>query len=472
MFSRRLLACLLGVLLSCAFPNAGHSAAKPSIILILTDDMETGLVEHMPNLKALIVEQGATFARAYVNNPLCCPSRATILTGRYAHNTGVTLNSHKQFYEAGNPDRTVAVWLKAAGYHTALIGKYLNGYPRPAPETYVPPGWDHWTAHIDVGRSLFYNYRLNEGGRLVDYGKAPGDYSTDLYADRANAFIKEAVAAGSPFFLMLSVHAPHVPSTPAPRHASLFPTLMAPRPASFDEADVNDKPSYIRNKALASPTLLGKLDETYRQRVRSVQAVDEALRALVDTLDASGRLAQTYLVLASDNGLLHGQHRVDRAKGMPYEEVVRIPLYVRGPGIRHGLLLEHMAGNVDLAPTFAEWAGAEIPEVDGRSFAPLLRDGAPGPEEWRQAFPLTYEKASEEVPQPDWRGVRTRDYVYVEYGTGEREMYDMRTDPFQLQNAAASADPALLARLSQLTAVLNACKTDHCRQLEDAPVGP
>jgi N-acetylglucosamine-6-sulfatase len=359
MLSRRLLACL-SVLLGCAFPGAGHSAAKPSIILILTDDMETGLVEHMPNVKALIVEQGATFARAYVNDPLCCPSRATILTGRYAHNTGVTLNSHKQFYEAGNPDQTVAVWLKTAGYRTALIGKYLNGYPLPVPETYVPPGWDHWTAHVDVGRSLFYNYRLNESGRLVDYGKAPDDYSTDLYAERANAFIRQAVADGAPFFLMLSVHAPHVPSTPAPRHTSLLQTLTAPKPPSFDEADVSDKPAYIRDKARASPDRLAKLDETYRQRVRSVQAVDEAVRALVDTLGASGRLAQTYLVFASDNGLLHGQHRVDRAKGMPYEEVVRIPLYVRGPGIRHGLVLEHMVGNVDLAPTISEWAGAGI----------------------------------------------------------------------------------------------------------------
>jgi N-acetylglucosamine-6-sulfatase len=438
--------------------------------MIMTDDMEVGLVEHMPAVKELIVERGATFSRAYFNDPLCCPSRSTILTGKYAQNTGVTRNSHKQFYEAGNPDRTIAVRLKTAGYRTALVGKYLNGYPRPAPETDVPPGWDHWAARIATEGGLFYDYRLNENGRLVGYGKASSDYSTDVYGGQAIAFLKQAVADDVPFFLELSVHAPHVPSTPASRHVSWFPTLMAPRTPSFDEADVSDKPAYIRDKARASLDRLAKLDETYRQRVRSLQAVDEAVRAIVHVLEPAGRLEQTYLVFTSDNGLLHGQHRVDRAKGMPYEEVIRMPLHVRGPGVRSGLVLEHLVGNADLAPTLAEWAGAAMPDdLDGRSLAPLLREGTLESTAGRQAYPLVYEKASPRVLQPNWRGVRTRDYLYVEYDTGELELYDMRSDPYQLQNKAGSADPALLARLAKLTAELSTCKGAECRRLEDAP---
>ena len=147
-----------------------------------------------------------------------------------------------------------------------------------------------------------------------------------------------------------------------------------------------------------------------------------------------------------------------------------MPLYVRGPGIRPGLLLEHLVGNVDLAPTFAEWAGAAMPEdLDGRSLAPLLREGTLESTAWRQAYPLVYEKASPRVLQPNWRGVRTRDYLYVEYDTGELELYDMRSDPYQLQNKAGSADPALLARLAKLTAELSTCKGAECRRLEDAP---
>jgi arylsulfatase A-like enzyme len=469
LFRRGPLAVAAALLLACTLSGAASAVAKPSIVLVLTDDMEVGLVEHMPKVKELIVERGASFARAYFNLPLCCPSRATILTGRYAHNTGVTANNHAQFYDAGLHDETIAVWLKAAGYRTALVGKYLNNYPKPAPEDYVPPGWDYWVGRFPPGPTV-EDYRLNEDGRVVAYGKGAENHPGDVYAAKALGFVRRALADGAPFFLELSVHAPHAPATPAPRHAGMFAGLRAPRPPSFDEPDVGDKPAFIRALAPLSAERVAEIDELYRNRARSLQAVDEAVAAIVGALEEAGRLYETYLVFASDNGYLQGLHRAN-GKGLPYEEVVRMPLYVRGPGVEPGLVLEHLVGNVDLAPTFAEWAGAAVPEdVDGRSLAPLLGgEGAPEPEAWRRAYPLTFTKTRSEALAPGWRGVRTRSHLYVEYATGEQELYDMRTDQYQLENLAGAADPALLAALSRLTAALGSCSGTECHRLEDAP---
>ena len=454
-----------------AWNSPGEAApAKPSIVLILTDDQDASLTRYMPNLKAL-ARQGATLTRAYYNDPLCGPSRATILTGLYDHNTGVEANDHRLFYKAGLPRRTPAVWLHAAGYRTGFVGKYLNEYPAPAPATYVPPGWDYWVARLGETTeetwlsSTEFDYDLNDNGTVVHHGSAPSDYATDVYRDKAVGFIKRATADGVPFLLELATHAPHWPATPAPRDADLFPTLQAPRGPSFDEADVSDKPAYVRALPLFDPA---KVDAKYRLRARSVQAVDDALKAITDALAASGRLASTYVVFTSDNGFELGPHRIRGEKSTPYEETIRMPLYVRGPDIPGGLVLQHMVGNVDLAPTLAAWAGAAAPsDLDGRSFAPLLRPGAPGPEAWRRAYPLN-QLSRQGIPS--WRGVRTRRYTYVEYATGEKELYDNRTDPYQLQNIATSANPALLATLAQRTAALAACKGDGCRTLEDAPL--
>ena len=446
------------------------AAAKPSIVLVVTDDQDASLTDYMPNLKAL-ARQGATFTRAYYNDPLCAPSRATILTGLYDHNTGVTANDHRLFYDAGLPARTVAVRLHAAGYRTGFVGKYLNEYPAPAPATYVPPGWDYWVAHLgetthETWRSSTeFDYDLNDNGTVVHHGSASTDYATDVYRDKAVGFVSQAVADGVPFFLELATHAPHFPATPAPRDAALFPTLQAPRVPSFDEADVSDKPAYVRALTLFDPA---NVDAKYRQRARSLQAVDDALKAITDALAADGRLANTYVVFTSDNGFELGPHRIGGQKSTPYEETIRMPLYVRGPGVAPGLVLPQMVGNVDLALTFAEWAGAAAPAgLDGRSFAPLLRPGAPGPGAWRQAYPLNQ---LSRVGIPSWQGLRTRQYTYVEYATGERELYDNTSDPYQLRNIAKTADPGLLARLARRTAALAACKGDGCRALEDTPL--
>jgi arylsulfatase A-like enzyme len=445
----------------------GQVQARPNILVFLTDDQDMSLVEQMPNVKALIVDKGATFTHAFYNDPLCCPSRATMLTGRYVQNTR-TVSTHGQFFKAGMDDKTVAVWLDEAGYRTALIGKYLNGYPHPQPTSYVPPGWDHWLATSGQG---YYEYRLiDRQGRAKRYGTAEADYQTDVLGKAALDFLNEAVSGDEPFFLWLSLHPPHTPSTPALRHSKLLPNLTAPKPASFNEADVGDKPAYVRSLASLSPTVVARLDEEYRKRARSLLAADELMRLIVDKLTAVDRLDETYIVFASDNGWMLGQHRITGGKGLPYEESIRMVLHVRGPGIAAGRKLQHLVGNVDFAATFAEWAGAAVPEaIDGRSFAPLLESKAPTPDSWRQSFPLFFKRGSIGT-WPGWRGIRTRKYTYVEYDTGERELYDTVADPFQLTSLHQTAPATLRRKLAQLTAMLAGCKGEACRNAENTPV--
>jgi arylsulfatase A-like enzyme len=253
---------LLSVLLCFHAPPA---ASKPNIILLIADDLPVSLVEHLPTVKAEIIAKGATFNQAFFNNPLCCPSRAAMLTGKYVQNNKTTDQLHSQFYNAGNPDRTVAVWLKNAGYRTALVGKYLNGYPSPRGSSYVPPGWDYWIAKR--GGGLYYDYTLSENSTPVSYGHDPEDYSTDLYKTKALGFLKGALADRVPFLLWFSPSSPHAPHTPAPRHVGLFPNLKAPKPASFNEADLSDKPGYVRAQPRLTASQIASLDEDYRMRV-------------------------------------------------------------------------------------------------------------------------------------------------------------------------------------------------------------
>ncbi len=454
---RRPLAAALGAAawLAC---GAGQAAAQPNIILMLTDDQTPSLAEAMPSVQALAA-RGATFTHAYYNDPLCEPSRAAILTGQYAQNTGVLTNDWSDFAASGASTRSVALALHAAGYRTALIGKYVNGYPGKAG---IQPGWDRWMATI--GAAYF-------GGKVEDQGKvrplAPTDYQTDVLGAAAVDFVRQATADGVPFFLYLALHAPHVAAQPPARYAGSDPGVQVPRTPSFSEADVSDKPAYVRAKRPLSASEILNLDSVYANMARSLLAADEWLSTLESALADAGQLENTYVVVASDNGWMSGQHRIRGAKGLPYEESLRMPLYAAGPGVAPGSTVAALVGNADLAPTFAEWGGTVMPApIDGRSFASLL---AAPPPAWRQAYPITYRQGTAGT-QPGWRGLRTDNYAYVEYATGERELYDMTADPYQLTNIAATADPTLLAQLAQRTADLAACSADGCRALEDQPL--
>jgi N-acetylglucosamine-6-sulfatase len=466
---------LAGALAAQGLPTArgAEAPAKPSIVLVLTDDMQASLVAATPNLRSLVAAKGATFTAANDQRPLCGPARAALLTGRYSQNSGVTKNSHVQFYLAGNPGRTIAVTLDAAGYMTGWIGKYINGYPVPGRLTYVPPGWDYWAGRL-IGSefNLPYGYQLNENGVLHTYGRRPADYATDVYFAKALRFIDQAMAADAPFFLVVSTNAPHDPAIPAPRHAHLFLTAKAPRPPSYNEADMSDKPRFVQ-RASFRPAFTAATDELYRQRLRTMQAVDEGLKAVIAKLAAVGRLDQTYVVFTSDNGLLFGEHRKMRSKGAPYTESLRVPLMIRGPGVRAGLVLDHLVGPADLAPTFADWAGTSPPPAsDGRSLAPLLGGHGPSPSAWRKSYPISAEQTVSNIHWPSWIGVVTLNYSYARYATGERELYDNRADPYQLDNLIGSAPSDLVASLDKRAVALSKCKAQQCAAIEASPIGP
>jgi N-acetylglucosamine-6-sulfatase len=473
---------------------------RPSIILLLTDDLDARAIEQLPRLRSLLADQGTSFSRFFASLPLCCPSRASILRGQYAHNHQVFENSppndgFQTFHDLGHEASTVATWLHDAGYRTGLVGKYLNEYPGSVQPTYIPPGWDEWYSVLRGSRSPESAYTLNDNGTLVPYGRTADDYFTDMMGRKANEFITASAAAEEPFFLYLSVRAPHQPANPAPRHADTFPGVIAPRLASFNEVDVAAKPQWVRNRPPLDEQQQHKIDELYRKRLQSMLAVEDLVASLLGALQATGQLHNTYLFFTSDNGFHLGEHRLPPGKRTAYEEDIRVPLIVRGPGVRAGRTLEHLAGNIDLAPTFAELAGATAPDfVDGRSLVRLLGETPPAPDEWRQAFLLEHGHTSpgEAAPDPSatpdpeapagapraqtrplipaFQAMRTADWVYIEYATGERELYDLRADPLELQNLEATTDAAVLAQMSARLAELSDCAGSQCRVVEDQPL--
>jgi N-acetylglucosamine-6-sulfatase len=481
--------CLLAAA-GCGSPTRVLQAPdRPNVILILTDDLDARLLEEhtasYPNIGKL-ASAGTTFENAFVSDPLCCPSRATILRGQYAHNHRIVGNwwprgGSKKFRVLGLGGSALATWVQDEGYRTVLIGKYMNDYFG----TRVPVGWDDWYAIAGNFRST----DLNENGRIVSYDPER-HHLDDVLAQKAVGYVRDRSADEQPFFMWLGTKAPHAPATPAPRHKSTFLDARLPRPPSFNEHDVSDKPDWIRDNPPLKPKRIDPMDSLYRDRLRSMLAVDDMIGQLVETLKESGELDNTYIFFTSDNGWHAGEHRLTPGKWTAYEEDIRVPLIVRGPGVPEERTLSHLVLNNDLAPTFADLAGTEAPSfVDGRSLTPLLGADPPPPEDWRSAFmveaarevsrslapPLSGDQLPEDkrhATRGDWgrpglEAVRTEEYLYVEYGTGERELYDLRKDPYQLDNRYGTAGPELLQRLRGRLEVLRGCSEVDCRAAED-----
>jgi arylsulfatase A-like enzyme len=472
--------------------NQSHPSPRrhPNIVFILTDDMALHDVVVMPKLKRLLIDEGTTFSNYFVTNSLCCPSRSSILRGQYVHNHKVISNQagYKRFHELGHEASTIATWLKAAGYTTGYMGKYLNGYPDPDEKTNVPQGWDEWDVALPFAAYNEFNYKINENGKIVAYGHAENDYLTDVIARKAQAFIRQAAEKHKPFFLHLSPFAPHEPATPAPRHEKLFLDASAPRTASFDENEVAEKPAYLRAQPLLTKAQIAKMDQLYRKRIQSLQAVDDLVEEIVKTLENTRELSNTYIVFTSDNGFHLGQHRLLQGKQTAYEEDIHVPFIIRGPGVPTRHAVSHLALETDVAPTFADWASFIPPGfVDGRSLAPLLGKRPPSLEHWRQGvliehypgpepYVSKFEKrlfeAKDKPHLTAYKAVRSNQYLYVEYQSGERELYDLRKDPDELHNIVKEAAPDLVKGLSSWIYDAARCSGAGCRAAEDASLEP
>ena len=407
---------------------------RPNIILIVTDDQRADTLWAMPSVRKQLANKGVRFRNGYVSNSLCCPSRATILTGNYSHTTGVWTNGGPYGgFKIFDDTSTIATWLDEAGYRTGLYGKYLNGYYRnPA---YIPPGWDHWHVFTDnTPQVRYFDYQLNENGSRNSYGHRPEDYATDVLKRKALNFIETSKA---PFFLYFAPHAPHElnkkePTTAARRHRGDFDDVELQPSPSFDEEDVEDKPEWVQ----ALPRMVAF--DRHQRALESLLAVDEAIAEMIATLREQKELSNTLIVFTSDNGVSWGEHRwVDKED--PYRGSAKVPFVARygGRSRSMGPNDEDLVLNLDLAPTFADAAGVEMPaEVDGRSFLPLLE----GEAEWRSDFLIEHYQA---VNIPSYCGVRSREWLYVAYDTGEEELYDLIEDPYELENLAGEPEHAM-----------------------------
>jgi arylsulfatase A-like enzyme len=424
--------------------TAPASPSRPNVVIILTDDQRADDLSHMDAVRDLLVRHGVSFDRAFASNPLCCPSRTSILRGQYSHTTGIYSNidslngGWEGVRERGLERSMLGPWLDAAGYRTALVGKYLNHYDDP---TYVPPGWDFWRAR-DFG---YYNYTVSEDGVPRTYGSAPTDYSTDVFTRYAEEFIRTTDPA-TPLFLYLAYNAPHEPSIPAPKYASdprCDDAVTTGRP-TFNERDVRDKPSDI-----ASLPRMTAAEQQYVgvdfpiARCRTLLSVDDGVRRVMHALSATARLQNTIIFFMSDNGLLLGEHRV-QGKGEPYEEAIRLPLVVRYDALTatSPRTVHRLVGNVDLAPTIVDLLDLEsapgiplepgcpdIPygpcsgDFDGMSLMPLLDRTAT---RWRTGFLIENNHLC---------GIRTSsDIMFDRNQDGEEELYDLESDPYEETN--------------------------------------
>jgi N-acetylglucosamine-6-sulfatase len=465
---------LAAILTAGLWPPASALAApvgKPNIVFILSDDEDIKIHAYMPKTKALLENRGTTFDNFFVTYSFCCPSRTTILRGQYPHNTqieGIQLptGGFKKFHALGLGDSTIATWLHGAGYHTAIYGKLLNQYD---PRTDgILPGWDEW--YVGDDNYANYNYVLNENGRIVSYGARGEDYRTDVIARKAVQTIRAASAAGQPFFLYLAPYTPHAPATWAPRHNGLFADAPLPRTLSFDEADVSDKPAIIRDLPPLSGPQIKAMEQHYRARLRSLQAIDDMVESVVRTLEQTGQLQNTYIIYTSDNGFHMGEHRMIAGKTTAYEEDIRVPAIVCGPGVPAGQRIHALVLNNDFAPTFAAIAGVAPPSfVDGRSFLPLF---AKPDRPWRHSFLIQRRELEthEMTGAARFDAIRTADRLYVEYGDGDHELYDVRNDPYELESRASRAEPLTSELLAARLAELLNCAGATCREIEDLPV--
>jgi N-acetylglucosamine-6-sulfatase len=551
-----LLLMLAGLVLANA-QSAGAARASafppehPSFVVIQTDDQtldqlytvfNAGGVEipTMPNTLSLIAGRGITFNRYYVSYPLCCPSRVSLLTGRYAHNHNVRGNvqpngGYSGFKSRGAFTHNLATWLQGAGYRTIHIGKFLNGYGDEPYDTGldVPPGWSAWhTVENADTHHYYYGYTLNDNGSIDGPFGDSGSWDTREYGERDYFGCPTSTIEGKPclyetdvlsriayeelsgtppeqpFYLQLDYTAPHgdfrrpAGPEPAPRDYTLFDGAPYPhsRSQGFNEGNVNDKPRFIREAPYLSLEEIHTYRVYYQKALASLRAIDDGVKTVIDTLGGLHRLRNTYVIFTSDNGFFYGEHRLTGGKFLAYEPATHLPFLMRGPGIKPGTSTGELAANIDIAPTILELAGVTPDKsVDGQSLVPFFRDPS-----LRTRRPILFEsfvetndveangeptaqrvvkevkprrenrsgaKASIVAPPKDYEGIRLGPYKYIEWPDGEKELYDITKDPYELNNIVRVPNYfPIRAYLHAELVRLEACVGHTCR--EPAPPFP
>jgi len=435
--------------------GGGAAAAGPAqprnVVVVLTDDQDLASLEVMTGVKRRLGRRGVSFRKSFAVYPLCCPSRATLLTGQYPHNHGVLDNGGPEGgVKVFDESVTLATALRDEGYRTGYIGKYLNGYPelaREDPGAAIPPGWHRWFGMVDSGQ---YKWSLNANGLLRRYGRKTSDYQTDVLRRLGLGFIRNhAGKSMPPFFMLVSTNAPHGESgrkfadrnpRPAKRHHGVFERRRLPDKPSFNEQDVSDKPEFLQVPRIKRKERL-EIRDRYRGRLESLLSVDEMVSAFVKELRNRGELSNTLFIFTSDNGFLLGEHRLQR-KRLLYEESAKVPLVMAGAGLPKGLRLQELVGNIDLAPTIYDVTGVDPPnslEPDGISLVDVADD--PGDYVNRDLLLENFH-----IGSADGVGaaVRTPNAILIEQrvdGVWNRELYDLNPDsalggydPYQLEN--------------------------------------
>ena len=452
-------------------PPLPSSALHPNIVFVLTDDLSMNLLQFMPHVLEM-QKRGVTFANYFVTDSLCCPSRSSIFTGNFPHNTGIFKNQGEDggylaFVGFGRERSTFATALWSAGYRTAMMGKYLNGYE---PARHAPAaGWTSW----DVAGNGYpeFHYSLNQNGQVVSYGMKPQDYLTDVMSDLGTLYIKQS--KGQPFVIEIATFAPHAPYTPAPRDANAFPGLTVPRTPAYDVPPDPAGPRWLIRQPALTAADKARIDEAFRKRAQSVLAVDAMIGALQAAVAAIGQAQNTYFVFSSDNGYHMGDYRLMPGKMTAFDTDIHVPLIVTGPGVPAGRKLDDIVENIDLYPTFLDLAGvASSADVDGHSLAPPLRGQKLA--DWRTAALVEHHGPRHEPEDPDapavrsgnpptYEALRTAAALYVEYADGDREYHDLSADPYELRNTFTMLTAEQKSALHAAIAAMQACRgSENC----------
>ncbi len=495
---------------------------RPNILVVMTDDEALADVAHMPHVRKLLADRGTSFTNAVDSFPLCCPARATFITGQYAHNHGVAGNFYPYgWYGMKHRRNILPAWLQKAGYRTALIGKWLNGYGAKDAHGEIPHGFDIWRGLLDVSAYDYFNFIMNINGKLKIWGDkdfarnlvkfanievtpgdrtiadvlnyahslfAPGDfgsektkdYSPDVTGATAQRIVRRQRHSRKPFFVWWSPAAPHredVATTilgrpgadprPAPRYRKRSEHFVLPRPPSFNDSDPADPDNLVAKLPKMTDAQIHQLELDYQGRLGSLLAVDDHVAKLVRILKRTDQYRNTLIVFVSDNGWVQGQHRIQGDKFTPYEESIHVPFILSGPGIPKDRTISKQVSNIDFASTLLDAAGAKPGRVqDGISLLPVTRHPGRAPRraiELEATAPLFAADGFPMSYDKPYTGVRTNRYKYVVWSYGAKELYDLRKDPYEIHNVVADpAYSAIRARLAHKLAKLRDCRGEGC----------